>query len=41
MRKAYTQGISYSGYLRWSPNVAGEKSNLNRESIPGPLAYRR
>ena len=26
---------------RWDPNVAGgEKSSLNRDSNPGPLAYR-
>ena len=41
MREAYAQGISYSGYLRWAPNVTGgEKSSLNRDSNPGPLAYR-
>ena len=37
MCKAYTQGILYSGY---SPNVAGgEKSSLNQDSNPGPLAH--
>ena len=40
MREAYAQGISYSGYLQWVPNVTGgEKSCLNRDSNPGPLMY--
>ena len=41
MREAYAQGISYSGDLRWVPNVTGgERSSLNRDSYPEPLAYR-
>ena len=33
MREAYAQGISYSGYLHWVPNVTGgEKSCLKRGS---------
>ena len=33
--------IQCSGYLRWAPNVTGgERSGLNQDSNPGPLAYR-
>ena len=41
MRGTYALGISYSGYWRRTPSVTGgEKSCLNRDSNPGPLAHR-
>ena len=40
MHETCTQGISYSGYLHWAPNVTGVKEPcLNWDSKPGPLAY--
>ena len=26
MHETYTQGISYSGYLHWAPNVTGVRA---------------
>ena len=29
MHEAYAQGISYSGYLRWAPDVTGGENQIS------------